>query len=173
MIYSESDVNHPAAGGGCRPDDHHAAAGATHPRSVIFDSLPVHNRQQQQQQQWTSSSSAYSQSIHSVPYSSNFDHHRGGGSEEGGATSSRTLQNGGAHVVPDLSNQLYESVTPTSSDLFLTNRNYEDNDEAQDNNAFKMSRKSRRAADFNKRGRRHNQLIKNKKTTCMLYLQVT
>jgi len=124
VIYSESDVTHPVAGG---HQPH---------RSVIFDTLPVHTKKR-----------TSSQSIHSVPYSSNF--------RRSGATSDR-FQNGGGGVVPptypDLSNQLYESFP--NSDIFS------DGDTAQ-RNAFKT--KSRRAADFSKRGRRHNQLSKNKK----------
>ena len=144
VIYSESDVNHPVD----------TARHSPPVNSVIFNLLPVHIQR------------SSSQSIHSDQIRLNFKDgvsHRTRDSENP-RKPNRFLAGGENELFPDLRNQLYEKLDDSGSIFNSVPR------DAQ-KNAFNS--KFRRSADFNNGGRSGNQIVENRKTTCMLYLQVS
>jgi len=119
---------------------------------VIFNSLPAHIQR------------SSSQSIHSDQIRLNFQdgvNHRTRDSENP-QMSNRFLAREN-QMFPDLTNQLYEKLDDSGSIFNSVTQ------EAQ-KNAFNS--KIRRSADF-ANGRTGNQIVENRKTTCMLYLQVS
>lgn len=119
---------------------------------MIFNSLPAHIQR------------SSSQSIHSDQIRLNFQDgvsHRTRDSENP-QMSNRFLAREN-QMFPDLTNQLYEKLDDSGSIFNSVTQ------EAQ-KNAFNS--KIRRSADF-ANGRTGNQIVENRKTTCMLYLQVS
>ena len=154
VIYAEADVNHPAEG-------------TLRHSSVISNSLPVHSTQR------TSSST---QSIHSVPLSySTVEEGQGdrryGSPDQSGRGDGLPDQPGRPDEPldppsPSLVNQFYESL-PKSS-VFVDGVSKQ----AQAYAFKKTGEKVRRNADFDGSSGRQNQITENRKSTCMLYLQV-